>query len=67
MQGMFKVKDIRRMLGISQKEMAKALDMSINTYTNKEKKNKFYFHEIHHLCELFQIDLRSVDAEIIED
>lgn len=63
MKGIFKVRDIRLFLGLTQKEMAEALGISTNTYINKEKKNKFYFSEIKELSESFGISLEAIDAE----
>ena len=56
----FTIKDIRKEVGMTQKDFANHIGMSVNTYIFKEKRNQFYFSEVYHICELLGIDIRSI-------
>lgn len=50
-------------MGLSQEQMAKKLNMSVNTYRNKENGNTYwYFHEIKLISQLSGIKIEEIDA-----
>jgi len=66
MKGYFTVRAVRLMLGYSQVQFAQRLSMPVNTYIYKETRNKFYFHEIHKICEEFGIAITMIDPTVHE-
>lgn len=60
---MLKVVAIRVNMGLSQEQMAKKLNMSVNTYRNKENGNTYwYFYEIKLISQLSGIKIEEIDA-----
>lgn len=57
---LFTIRDIREMSNLTQSEFAEVIGMSVNTYIFKERKNKFYFHEVYEICSKIGVDIKSV-------
>lgn len=58
---LFTVREIREMSKLTQAEFAEVIGMSVNTYIFKERKNKFYFHEVYDICSKVGVDITSID------
>ena len=54
------VRELRDLTGLTQKEFAEILEMSVYTYAFKEKRNQFYFSEVALICERVGVDISDI-------
>lgn len=55
------IKELREFAGLTQKEFADVLGMSVYTYAYKEKSNRFYFSEVYMICDKVGVDINDIN------
>ena len=55
------IRELREFAGLTQKEFADVLGMSVYTYAYKEKSNRFYFSEVYMICDKVGVDIYDIN------